>query len=143
MDETQNSFAAIVENVKQNFERLTMPQRLGLVVLLAFGLAAIPVLFLVGQEPELAVLFSNMEEADVQAIMTRLDGQQIPYSQAPGNNTLMVPADRVHELRLQFAADGLPEAGGVGFEIFDRTNLGIGEFAQKGQLQESPSGRTV
>jgi len=140
MDENQNSFTSIVENIKQNFERLTMPQRLGLVVLLAFGLASVPVLFLIGQEPELAVLFSNMEDGDVQAIMTRLEAQQIPYSMAPGNNTLMVPADQVHQLRLQFAADGLPEAGGVGFEIFDRTNLGVGEFAQKVNFRRALQG---
>ncbi len=140
MDEEQNSLSSIVQNVKQNFERLTMPQRMGLIVLLAFGIAAVPVLFLVGQEPDLAVLFTNMEDEDVQAIMTRLETQKIPYSLAPGANTLMVPTNRVHELRMQFAADGLPEAGGVGFEIFDRTNLGVGEFAQKVNFRRALQG---
>ena len=140
MDVEQNSFSSVVENIKQNFERLTMPQRMGLIVLLAFGIAAIPVLYLVGQEPDLGVLFTNMEDGDVQAIISRLESQQIPYSLAAGTNTIMVPTYRVHELRMQFAADGLPEAGGVGFEIFDRTNLGVGEFAQKVNFRRALQG---
>ncbi|MCA1957698.1 MAG: flagellar M-ring protein FliF, partial [Nitrospira sp.] len=45
--------------------------------------------------------------------------------------TVLVPSAQVHELRLQLATQGLPHGGGVGYEIFDRTSIGMSEFVQK------------
>jgi len=131
MAENEEGASSILDNAKHNFQQLTSIQRMGLAALLALGLAAIPVLMLTGREPDMTVLFSNLEDADIQAIVGRLEAQQIPFSMVGNGNTLLVPNDRVHELRMQMAGEGLPEASGVGFEIFDRMSLGVGEFAQK------------
>jgi len=122
---------SVLENIWKNLQQLPLNRRMWLLALLALGISAIPVLVMVGQEPTMTVLFSNLEDGDVQAILTRLEGQSIPYSLEAGGNTVMVPEDRVHELRLQMASEGLPDGSGVGFEIFDRSSLGIGDFAQK------------
>ncbi len=42
----------------------------------------------------------------------------------------MVPEARVAELRLEMAGLGLPKTGRIGFEIFDKTNFGITDFAE-------------
>jgi flagellar M-ring protein FliF len=131
MAENEETTKTILDNAKENFQRLTSMQRMGLLALLALGIAAIPVLMLLGREPDMSVLFSNLEDGDVQAIAGRLEAQQVPFSMVGNGNTIMVPNDRVHELRIQMAGEGLPEASGVGFEIFDRSNLGVGEYAQK------------
>jgi len=131
MAENEEGGSSILDNAKHNFQQLTSIQRMGLLALVALGLAAIPVLMLMGREPDMSVLFSNLEDADIQAIAGRLEAQQIPFSMVGNGNTILVPNDRVHELRMQMAGEGLPEASGVGFEIFDRTSLGVGEFAQK------------
>ncbi|MDT7041920.1 flagellar basal-body MS-ring/collar protein FliF [Candidatus Nitronereus thalassa] len=131
MAEIEETTKTILDIAKENFQRLTSIQRMGLLALLALGIAAIPVLMLMGREPDMSVLFSNLEDGDVQAIAGRLEAQQVPYSMVGNGNTIMVPNDRVHELRIQMAGEGLPEASGVGFEIFDRSNLGVGEYAQK------------
>ena len=140
MAENEEGVKSILENAKENFQRLTSIQRMGLLVLLALGIAAIPVLMLIGREPDMTVLFSNLEDADVQAIAGRLESQQIPFSMVGNGNTILVPNDRVHELRMQMAGEGLPEASGVGFEIFDRTSLGVGEFAQKVNFRRALQG---
>ena len=108
-----------------------MAQRIGVLVVLAFAIAAIPVLALLGQEPDLSVLFSDLEQEDMQAIVTNLDRQGIPYEVTTEGGAIKVPTDRVHELRLQMASQGLPEVGGVGFEIFDQVGLGVTQFVQK------------
>ncbi|GJL53267.1 MAG: flagellar M-ring protein [Nitrospirales bacterium] len=119
------------ETILHNFQALTMPQRVGLVVVLALGIAVIPVLALMGKEPDMGVLFADLEREDVQAIAAKLDSQKIPYHVSESGDTITVPSTQVHELRLQMASDGLPEAGGVGFEIFDRVGLGVTQFVQK------------
>ena len=45
--------------------------------------------------------------------------------------TILVPSARVDELRLSLARDGLPKSGRIGFEIFDKTNFGVTEFAEQ------------
>ncbi len=131
MAEDEVSTKSLLDTAKENFQQLPSVQRMGLLSLLALALAAIPVLMLMGREPDMTVLFSNLEDGDVQAIAGRLEAQQVPFTMVGNGNTIMVPSEKVHELRIQMAGEGLPEASGVGFEIFDRTNLGVGEYAQK------------
>ncbi len=117
--------------ILHNFMALTMPQRVGLVVLLALGITVIPMLAIMGKEPDMSVLFAKLERGDVQAIIANLDSQGIPYQVSQTGDTVKVPSEKVLELRLQMATEGLPEASGVGFEIFDRVGLGTTQFVQK------------
>jgi flagellar M-ring protein FliF len=41
-----------------------------------------------------------------------------------------VPSYRVDELRLEFASQGMPASGRIGFEIFDRTAFGVTDFLE-------------
>ena len=51
-----------------------------------------------------------------------------------------MPEERVHELRLELAGQGLPRGGGVGFEIFDKSHLGATEFEQRINLRRALEG---
>ncbi len=123
--------ATFSESLIANFQALTLGQRLGVVVVLALAIATIPMLLLLGKEPELVVLFSQLDSEDTRAIIQELGKQGVTYEMGEGGNSIRVPAERVHELRLQLASAGLPESAGVGFEIFDRTGLGATPFTQQ------------
>src|SRR5204862_3036282 len=61
-----------------------------------------------------------------------LDDAKVPYRITRGGGTIMVPSDKVHVMRMQLAAKGVPRPGdGVGFEIFDKPNFGISDFVQR------------
>jgi len=119
------------ESLSNNFQALTLGQRIGVVVVLALAIATIPLLMMLGKEPELVVLFSQLDSEDTRAIIQELGKQGVTYEVGEGGNTIHVPVERVHELRLQLASVGLPESAGVGFEIFDRTGLGVTPFTQQ------------
>ena len=123
--------ATFPESLITNFQALTLNQRIGVVVVSALAIATIPLLLLMGKEPELVVLFSQLDSDDTRAIIQELGKQGVTYEVGEGGNTIKVPAERVHELRLQLASVGLPESAGVGFEIFDRTGLGVTPFTQQ------------
>jgi len=123
--------ATFSESLFNNFQALTLGQRIGVVVVLALAIATIPMLMMLGKEPELVVLFSQLDSEDTRAIIQELGKQGVSYEVGEGGNTIQVPAERVHELRLQLASVGLPESAGVGFEIFDRTGLGVTPFTQQ------------
>ncbi len=123
--------ANIAESLTSNFQALTLGQRIGVVVVLALAIATIPMLMLLGKEPELVVLFSQLDSEDTRAIIQELGKQGVTYEMGDGGSTVKVPAERVHQLRLQLASAGLPESAGVGFEIFDRAGLGVTPFTQQ------------
>lgn len=86
------------------------------------------------------VLFSNLSTEDAGNIVSRLQEKKVPYKVSQSGNAISVPADRVSELRLELAAAGLPQGGGVGFEIFDTKNLGLTEFVQQLNYQRALQG---
>jgi len=77
------------------------------------------------------VLFSNLTGVDAAAIVTKLKERKIPYQISPSGETISVPSAQVSELRLELAAAGLPQGGGIGFEIFDNKVFGATEFEQQ------------
>ncbi len=81
--------------------------------------------------PNYMVLFSNLDPKDAATIVERLKADKVPYKLRDGGTTILVPAKRVYDLRLELAGQGLPMMGTVGYEIFDRNNIGVTDFVQK------------
>lgn len=81
--------------------------------------------------PNYTVLFSNLDPRDAATIVERLKADKVPYKLRDGGTTVLVPDKRVYDLRLELAGQGLPMMGTVGYEIFDRNNIGVTDFVQK------------
>lgn len=81
--------------------------------------------------PEYSVLFSGLTQGDAAAITQNLSSNKVPYKLESNGTAIMVPSDKVHELRLSLATAGLPAGGSVGFEIFDKSSFGMTDFVQK------------
>ncbi|MFW8600927.1 flagellar basal-body MS-ring/collar protein FliF [Desulfobacterota bacterium M19] len=86
------------------------------------------------------VLFSSLTESDAADIVAKLKEQNVPYKLAANGTAIKVPEDVVLNTRLTLAGEGLPRGGGVGFEIFDRSNLGVTDFVQKLNYQRALQG---
>lgn len=80
--------------------------------------------------PSYVLLYSDMDAEAASDIVTRLKNDKIPYQLDAGGRAVRVPAERVDELRLDLASQGLPSSGRIGFEIFDRTQFGATEFLE-------------
>jgi flagellar M-ring protein FliF len=76
-------------------------------------------------------VFTNLTQEDAGEASTQLKAAQIPFRMEANGTALAVPADKVYEARILLASSGLPRGGGVGFELFDRGDLGVSEFTQK------------
>ena len=80
--------------------------------------------------PTYGVLFSDMDSDSASSVVAKLKTDKIAYVVDDSGKTIRVPATRVDELRLQFAAQGMPGSGHVGFEIFDKTAFGVTDFLE-------------
>ena len=85
-------------------------------------------------------LFANLSNEDAGEIVKKLKEQKVSYRIAADGKAILVPTDKVYDLRISLASDGLPQGGGVGFEIFDRKNFGVTEFVQKLNYQRALQG---
>jgi flagellar M-ring protein FliF len=71
-------------------------------------------------QPAMSVLFSDLSQQDVSAILKDLDTRGIKYELRGDGQTVLVDKAAVPRLRLDLAAKGIPAGGGVGYEIFDK-----------------------
>ncbi len=81
--------------------------------------------------PQMTTLFTDLSFEDSSGILKELDRQAIPYELRNDGAVIMVPKDKVTRLRMKLAEGGLPKGGGVGYEIFDKSDaLGTTSFVQ-------------
>lgn len=81
-------------------------------------------------KPSYVLLFSDMDAESAGQVVSRLKSLKVTYQMDDGGRAIRVPGDRIDELRLELATQGMPASGRVGFEIFDRTAFGATEFLE-------------
>ena len=81
--------------------------------------------------PQMTTLFTDLSFEDSSGIIKELERQAIPFELRNDGAVIMVPKDKVTRLRMKLAEGGLPKGGGVGYEIFDKSDaLGTTSFVQ-------------
>jgi len=85
-------------------------------------------------------LYTGLSPEDASQVVTRLKDLKVPYKLENGGTGVSVPAEKLYDLRLSMASEGLPKGGGVGFEIFNKTEFGTTEFVQKLNFQRALQG---
>ena len=122
------------------WQGLSRSARTGLVV----GAAAI-LLLLAGAtwwllRADYQVLFSDLKPQDAGAMTAELERLKIPYRVADDGATLLVDKQQVHATRIKLMGKELPLHGAVGLELFNNTDFGMTEFAQKINYQRALQG---
>lgn len=89
---------------------------------------------------EQAVLFADLRPQDAAVLTAELDKQKLSYAVADHGSTLLVDKAQVHATRLKLMGKDLPLHGAVGLELFNNTDFGMTEFAQKVNYQRALQG---
>jgi flagellar M-ring protein FliF len=82
------------------------------------------------RESGMRPLYTGLAPEDASAIVQKMHEGGVDYRITNNGTELLAPEDKVPELRLEMAGLGLPKTGRIGFEIFDKTNFGITDFAE-------------
>src|SRR5436190_6598981 len=83
------------------------------------------------RERDFRPLYTNLAAEDAGSVMAKLKEENVEYRVDDSGTALRVPSEKVAELRLRMAAEGLPKTGRIGFELFDKSNFGLTEFAEQ------------
>ena len=139
-EDTPSSEQAAPTPLAQLLAMLSTRQKVSLMVALAATLSLIIGMWLWGAAPEYRVLYSNLSDRDGGAIIDSLQQQNIPYKFSEGGGALLVPADKVHEVRLHLASQGLPKGSLVGFELMENQKFGTSQFLEQVNYQRALEG---
>ncbi len=126
-----NSVTSFLAKISQSITELTPARRLSLLIAAGITLSVLAAMVYFANRTDYKVLFSHLSSEDASAILAKIQEQKIPYELSSSGDTILVAADKVSELRLEMAGSGLPQGGGVGFEIFDQKTLGATDFEQQ------------
>jgi flagellar M-ring protein FliF len=131
---------AILKQISAFWAGLSNSKRFALVGLTTSVLVAVLLVSYIGNHKNYAYLYTNLEPQDASAIVEKLKTTQVPYRIDADGRAILVPEDRIAPLRLELASTGLPRGNGVGFELFDRSQLGATEFEQNISLRRALEG---
>lgn len=122
------------------WKQLGLNQRVSLVLGAGVVIAGLLGLTLWSSRPDYVLLYGKLDDAEASKVMSALDDAKVPYQTGRGGASILVPSDKVYQIRAQLAAKGIPRGEGVGFEIFDKPNFGISDFVQRANYLRAVQG---
>ena len=129
-----------VTQFRDMFNSLSKGRKVVFVGTLSASIVGLVTLIMMSQRPTFDVLYSNLSQEDAGVILSKLKEQKTPYRLSSNGTSILVPVEDVYETRLGLASEGLPQGGSVGFEIFDKTKIGVTEFVQNVNYQRALQG---
>jgi len=136
----QGAVEKFLQQLEKFLKGLTLTQKvlLGAGVLLVVGVGALFVKLT--QTADFKTLYSGLSPQDSQAVVQRLSARNIPYELSADGTSVRVPADQLDKTRLDLAAEGMPQSGRLGFELFDKPNWAGSDFSEQVNYQRALEG---
>jgi len=128
------------EQIKVFFNRYSLQQKIMLAGSAALVLVSLWAFVHFLDRVEYQTLYADLDPQEAQSIVQKLQELKVPYELGIDGRTVRVVADKLPEVRIQLASQGLPESGRIGFEIFDRTNFGLTNFQEQVNYQRALEG---
>lgn len=122
------------------FSALSPAQRVRLGIGLALMAGLVAAALVMARTPDWRVLYTNLADKDGGAIVAQLAQMNIPYKYSEGGGAVLVPADKVHDVRLRLASQGLPKGSVAGYELTDNARFGMTQFQEKLSFQRALEG---
>jgi flagellar M-ring protein FliF len=141
-----SGFDQILSQLGAFWKALSAAQRVALLSIVLLTAGAVSLLVHLGQRQDYATLYANLSPEDSARIVDELSTQNVSYRLTHAGTAIQVPLDRVYDLRLEMASQGLPASGPVGFEVFDEGGLSMTPFQQRVRYRralEGELGRTI
>ncbi len=126
-----NYFKLFIDDLIKLWNGLELGQKFGIVVLSAITLVVTGFFITKSLEPNWSVLYSDLSEQDSIAITESLKKSGYAYKVSSDKKSVLVPSDKIDELRIYVAENDLIQDSAPGFELLDDMQLGSTDFKNK------------
>ncbi|MBU1196469.1 MAG: flagellar M-ring protein FliF [Proteobacteria bacterium] len=121
----------VIERIITTFKELPVARKIALGLFALIVVVGFTSLFILTNKTPFKAAYHGLEKDDAAMVVEKLKADNIAYRLTGDGTTILVPEESVYDVRLSMAREGIPKGGGVGFEIFDKTEFGTTEFVQK------------
>ncbi len=129
-----------LNNLKDKFLALSTTQKAILIALPILVLGILITLATFATKPNYTVLYSGLSQEDMSAVMVELDKEGINYKVGQDGKSILAPEPQARDIRLKLAAKGIPSKGIVGYEVFDKTGIGVSDFQNQVNFKRAVEG---
>jgi flagellar M-ring protein FliF len=96
-----------------------------------------------GGQSDYRVLFSGLSDKDGGAVLAQLSQMNVPYKHSEGGGAILVPADKVLDLRMKLSNLGLPKSSTVGYELLDTQKFGQSQAGEGMSMKRATEGELM
>ena len=132
-----------LKSFQDRFSALPLTQRILVLFIPAVIFSLVVTLLVYSLRPGYTVLYSNLSPEDMNAVLTELDKEGVKYKVGRDGRSILVVEGKARDLRLKLAAKGIPNKGIIGYEIFDKSTIGLSEFQQRVNFKRAIEGELV
>jgi len=122
------------------WQQLGVNQRISVVMATIIVIGGVAGVAFWSSHVDYALLYGKLDEGEASKVIAALDEAKVPYQISRGGGAIMVPSDKVYQVRMQLAGKGIPRGEGVGFEIFDKASFGLSDFIQRANYARAIEG---
>ncbi|MCL0075026.1 flagellar M-ring protein FliF [Thermodesulfovibrionales bacterium] len=115
-------------NIYEEIKASSLQKKIALGSVAILSLVIVIGIILWSQRIDYQILYANLAPEDAGRVIAQLREMNVPHR--VGADAIFVPRDRVHGIRLDLAAQGIPQ-GVAGFELFDEAQIGVTAFVQR------------
>src|SRR5580658_319662 len=134
------NLAHITQQLTGIWKQLGLNQRISIVLATAVVFLGLGGVVFMSSRVDYSLLYGKLDEGEASKVIAALDEAKVPYRISRGGGSILVPSDKVYQVRMQMAGKGIPRGEGVGFEIFDKANFGISDFVQRANYARAVQG---
>lgn len=129
-----------LDRSKEIYGRLEFRQKIILAALTVITVIVFSWLISWSTKVEYGLLFGNMDPQSASQIIETLEEQKVPYKLQDEGKSVYVPKNLVYETRIKLSSEGIGISHETGYEIFDKSTLGMTEFIQNINYQRAMEG---
>lgn len=128
------------KKIQDQLAKLTTKQKVLLATATGVTVFSLIMLLVWANRAEYALLYSKLDAAETAKVIEDLKANSIPYRLQDDGSTVFVRKEDVYELRIKYAGENIISNGTVGYELFDKNNLGLTDFMQRVNLKRALEG---
>jgi len=120
-----------LDNILKQFAAMTTAQKVALAATVAISLGFFGWIASGAASGSERLLYRGLPQEEAAKVIDALTAERIAYRLDDEGTSVYVASQQVHQARIRLAARGLPNGGGPGFELFEKSSFGVTDFVQR------------